>query len=617
MELKDKYQRKVARFKERIQSKERELAILLEITNAINQNQSTLQIIDKFEHFIKNELLIERAILFAKYKGWVCLLDYNVDMKVVDSLDVQRDLMHIKEITSVNALESRLFKDFDMVIPVYHGEKPLAYLIIGDMDEKAVGVSSIIKHLNFLQLLTNVILSAVENQRLAKEAIKQEREKQKLIEKQKEMLEIQVEERTKELRIEKEESERLLHNILPVEVATQLKQKGFTSAKSYRSVTMLFTDFKGFTETSSKITPRKLVYELNDIFKGFDNIMDQFGVEKIKTIGDAYMAVSGLPKVNKKHALMCVLAARKMLEFLEERGKRSQIKWQMRVGIHSGPLIAGVVGTKKFTYDVWGDTVNTAARMESGGEAGKINISQATRDLIKDSFDCKYRGKMQAKGKGEIDMYFITEEKYPSDAGRKQGKNLPIQGIKKMILGKMEEELPGNLFYHGLHHTIDMYNSAVAIAKSEKIKGRELDLIKIAALFHDSGFINKYKGHELEGCKLARKYLPEFGCSVEDIARICNMIKATEVPQNPENLLEQIICDADLDYLGTERFKKIGSTLFQELNAWGHKLDDKAWNKIQVSFLENHKYFTNTSKKLREPVKQEHLLRLKKQVNKY
>ena len=181
----------------------------------------------------------------------------------------------------------------------------------------------------------------------------------------------------------------------------------------------------------------------------------------------------------------------------------------------------------------------------------------------------------------------------------------------------MEKELPGNLFYHGLHHTIEMYNSAVAIAKSEKIKGRELDLIKVAALFHDSGFINKYKGHEREGCRFARKYLPDFGCSVEDIARVCNMIKATEVPQSPENLLEQIICDADLDYLGTERFKKIGNTLLQELNAWGQKLDDKAWNKLQVGFLENHKYFTNTSKKLREPVKQEHLLRLKKQINKY
>lgn len=268
-ELKEKYKRKVTRFKERLANKDGELNILLEITNAINNNESTLDILGKFETFVKDELKIEKLILFAKYKRWRCMLDYNVEDKDIDNLDVERDLEHIEEITSVNSLENDVFKNFDMVVPVYHGDRPLAYLILGDITEEAVGVSSIIKHLNFLKLLTNVIVSAIENQRLAKEALRQEQEKKKLIEKQKEMLEIQVEERTKDLRKEKEESERLLHNILPVAVADELKKKGYTSAQSFKQVTMLFTDFKGFTEQSAKITPEHLVSELNDIFKGF------------------------------------------------------------------------------------------------------------------------------------------------------------------------------------------------------------------------------------------------------------------------------------------------------------------------------------------------------------
>lgn len=618
MDLKEKNKLKIARFKERLNKKDRELNVLLEITNAINSKQSTLDIVEKFENFIKNELKIERAVLFAKYKRWMCLLDYNVEGQVLDSLEVDRDLMHIKDITSVNSLENKIFKDFDMVVPVYHGEKALAYLILGDVDEEAVGVSSIIKHLNFLQLLTNIIVSAIENQRLAKEAIKQEREKQKLIEKQKEMLEIQVEERTSELREERDESERLLHNILPLQIANELKHKGYTTAKSYQEATILFTDFKGFTETSAKITARKLVGELNDIFKGFDHIMGQYGVEKIKTIGDAYMAVCGLPVENKNHALVAVRAAQSMLDFLEKRGKKADIKWRMRVGLHSGPLIAGVVGAKKFTFDVWGDTVNTGARMESGGEPGKINISQNTYDLVKGYFKCEHRGKILAKGKGEVDMYFVKGEISSSNLkGKAKNKGIMVGKVKAFIEKKLKNELPDNLHYHGLHHTLAMFESAVEIAKMEKVRGEELKLIKVAALLHDSGFTRTYNDHEEAGCDIAMEFLPDFGFNKEQIDRICAMIMVTKMPQSPNNLLEQIICDADLDYLGTHRFGEIGATLFQELNAMGHGLDEKKWNNIQLDFLLNHKYHTASCKKLREPVKQEHIKQLKTIIQSY
>lgn len=609
-ELKTNYKRKITRFKERLAGKDSELRILLELTNAINYNESTLDILAKFETFVKDELKIEKLVLFAKYRRWRVILDYNVEDKELDGFDVERDLLHIEDITSVNTL-GEIFKNFDMVVPVYHGDRPLAYLIVGDIVEDEVGVSSIIKHLNFMKLLTNIIVSAIENRRLAKEALKQEQEKQKLIAKQKEMLEIQVAERTKDLRSEKEESERLLHNILPVSIANELKKKGYTSAQSFKQVTMLFTDFKGFTAQSALISPEHLVAELNDIFKGFDAIMDEYGVEKIKTIGDAYMAVCGLPEEREDHALQCIRAGQGMLDFLAKRAKTAKIKWQMRVGIHSGGLVAGVVGTKKFTYDVWGDTVNTAARMESNGEPGRINISKVTSEIVKDYFEFEPRGFIEAKGKGKIEMFFVGKPKKKLKKEKKAIPKAPIEKVEKFIFNKLEKELPEGLFYHGVHHTKDMYQSAIEIAEQENIEGNDLNLVRVAALFHDSGFTTTYQDHEEAGCKIAKKELPAFGYSKEEIEAVCGMIMTTKVPQTAKTQLEKVICDADLDYLGTDKFGRIGSTLLEELNGRGAGLSVMKWNELQIGFLENHKFYTKTCKKLRDPVKKQHLEMLK------
>ncbi len=234
-------------------------------------------------------------------------------------------------------------------------------------------------------------------------------EKNKLLERHNMELEELVEERTGALIDEKKKSDELLLNILPKEVATELKNTGKAATKKYDNVTILFTDFQGFTELVASISASKLVEELNDIFSRFDDIMDEFQIEKIETIGDAYMAACGLPEENLDHALRCVNAAQQMIEFLSHRNRSSKIQWNMRVGIHSGAVVAGVVGKKKFAYDLFGDTVNTASRIESNGQPGKINISQTTYDLLKDnpSFSFKSRGRILAKGKGELEMWFV------------------------------------------------------------------------------------------------------------------------------------------------------------------------------------------------------------------
>ncbi len=228
---------------------------------------------------------------------------------------------------------------------------------------------------------------------------------------EKEKLERTVEQRTQELTSEKKKSDDLLLNILPEEVAKELKSNGSAEAKQFDDVTVLFTDFKDFTQLSEKMTPKELVEEIHICFMTFDNIMEKFGLEKIKTIGDSYMCAGGLPVANKTHASDVVGAGLEIQHFIAQRvNERTALgkePFQIRIGIHTGPVVAGIVGIKKFAYDIWGDTVNTASRMESSGEVGKVNISKSTYDLVKDKFNCVYRGKIQAKNKGEFDMYFV------------------------------------------------------------------------------------------------------------------------------------------------------------------------------------------------------------------
>ena len=207
---------------------------------------------------------------------------------------------------------------------------------------------------------------------------------------------------------EKQRSDDLLLNILPEEVASELKEKGSAIARHFPEVTVLFTDFKGFTKLAEKMTPQQLVAELDTCFRGFDAIIQKYNLEKIKTIGDAYMAVAGLPKPNQDHAYLMVKAGIEIRDFIVARKeKMGELAFDVRVGVHSGDVVAGIVGFKKFAYDIWGDTVNTASRMESSGEPGQVNISGTTYELVKSKFACTYRGKLAAKNKGEMDMYFV------------------------------------------------------------------------------------------------------------------------------------------------------------------------------------------------------------------
>jgi class 3 adenylate cyclase len=207
---------------------------------------------------------------------------------------------------------------------------------------------------------------------------------------------------------EKRKSEALLLNILPYETARELKEKGKSDARMFDEVTVMFTDFKGFTLISEKLSPAELVAEIDTCFKAFDEIITKYNIEKIKTIGDSYMCAGGLPVPNKTNAADVINAGLEIRDFmLRRRSEKSNPGFEIRIGVHTGPVIAGIVGNKKFAYDIWGDTVNIASRMESSGEVGKVNISNTSYDLVKGQFRFIERGKIQAKYKGEIDMYFV------------------------------------------------------------------------------------------------------------------------------------------------------------------------------------------------------------------
>jgi class 3 adenylate cyclase len=207
--------------------------------------------------------------------------------------------------------------------------------------------------------------------------------------------------------LEKQRSEELLLNILPAEVAEELKEKGAAQARLFNDVTVLFTDFVGFTKIAERLTPNELVDELHYCFRHFDAIVGKYGIEKIKTIGDAYMAVAGLPAPDAEHALHIVQAGLEIRDFMVRRkAEMGDRTFNVRVGVNSGSVVAGIVGVKKFAFDIWGDAVNTAARMEQNSEGGKVNLSEATYLMVKEQFECTYRGEITAKNKGALKMYY-------------------------------------------------------------------------------------------------------------------------------------------------------------------------------------------------------------------
>jgi class 3 adenylate cyclase len=424
-----------------------------------------------------------------------------------------------------------------------------------------------------------------------------------------------------------------LENILAM-VAPESLPKGVkfnigSNTLRFKMATVLFVDIRGFKNISSESPGSNFIDELDQIFIHFDEIANDFNLQTVKTIGDAYMCVGGIPKKNITNPIDVVLAAMEMKRYLkdlkDEYTKKHNSFWELRIGIHTGPVIATPQGKKKISYDIKGETVNIASRMASAADVEKINVSVYTYELVKDYFQTEYNGLTPVKYQGDLEMYYIKRLKPAYSVDRQLGEhpneNFTIKyllrqftDLQEEILDKLEKELPKYLHYHNFKHTIDVVNQAELIGYGEGVDDEDILLLKTAALFHDTGMIVGCENHEYYGTQIAREYLPSWKYTQDQIDKICTLIMATQLPPNPQNLLEKIMCDADLDYLGRTDFIPISNSLYDELIQSGQKISILDWNKNQVKFLTGHQYFTSTALRLRMVGKEYQIERLSKLI---
>lgn len=459
------------------------------------------------------------------------------------------------------------------------------------------------------------------------------RTQNKRIAEQNKQIEIQkreVEEKSLMLKEEKEKVEKLLHNILPEDTVRELSEMGTTRARAFKQVSVMFTDFSGFTKAAERIEPIDLIDRLDMFFSHFDGIIEKWNLEKIKTVGDAYLCAGGMPIRSKENPIKTVLAGLEIQQFIRQQAKRDEDvgvrPWSLRVGINTGEVVAGVIGKKRYAYDIWGSTVNLAQRMEVNCKPGAVNISEATFEIIEPYFICTPRGKVMAKNSGLVNMYFVERIK-PELSADEDGivpneqfwkivhlhlfSAINYAKAERFIHALLAKKLPKNLHYHSIFHTKDVTTAAERIAIREGITDEDLFLLKSAASYHDAGFINQYDNNEPLGIALAKEHLPKFGYSHAQLERIEALICVTKIPHQPVNQLEEIMCDADLDYLGRDDFWEISDKLRRELREHGKINSDRKWDEIQVSFFEKHRYFTQTSIALRQEQKMKHLQEIK------
>jgi class 3 adenylate cyclase len=431
------------------------------------------------------------------------------------------------------------------------------------------------------------------------------------------MLEQIINNRTEDLIIEKEKTETLLANVLPKNTANEIMEKGKATKIKYNFVTVLFSDIQGFTKIAEEMNPEILIDELDKFFFYFDSVVEKFGIEKIKTIGDAYMCAGGIPEKNRTNPVEVILAALEMKGYMRKLKETSELEgmkyWDIRIGIHTGTVIAGVVGQKKLSYDIWGDTVNTASRMESSGEAGKINISGTTYEFVKDFFSCEYRGKMPVKYKGELEMYFVNGI-VPDLADENGGPNrkfivkmqmIKLQDIEEMITKMFDDEAPPNLYFHNSSMLKNITNQVELLSVAEKLPDEEFINLKLASVFLLTGFISDYEKPMEASLRLVEEILPGYGFSQKNVESTKKIIQ-NSFADHQESLADNILHDAIYDYLGRIDYMKLTERLLRERTEYGKHSDNKTWIEVQSKQLSDHEFLTKTARLLRSvPVEEQ------------
>jgi adenylate cyclase len=405
---------------------------------------------------------------------------------------------------------------------------------------------------------------------------------------------------------------RVLHDELSPDSRKEVSRK-------FNMATVLFADIHCNSKIAEELDSSVVMDKLDEIRFEFDAIARRFKIERIKTIGDTFMYSGGIPVKNITNPVDVVMAAIEMRNFLEKsrihhNGGENIRLWELKIGIHTGPVTAIISGKKKINYDIKGDTVNIASRVESVSDNGMILISVMTYELVKEFFVCEYFGRLPVKYKNDLQMFSVSGIRpefsadragvIPNESFRIKFGLIQFIDIQEIILDKLEKELPDYLYYHNVKHTVDVVTEVELIGWGEGCSDEDILLLKTAGLFHDAGHIIAYDNHEYYGTLIVKEMLPKYNYTPGQIERICSLIIATRLPPRPTNLLENIICDSDLDYLGRSDFIPVSNTLYEELKAQNKMGSLNEWNKMQVKFITGHQYFTETARSLREVNKQ-------------
>ena len=394
----------------------------------------------------------------------------------------------------------------------------------------------------------------------------------------------------------------------------------------FDTVTILYVNIQGLSDvvTTATDTSEHMDKLDNFVFR-FNEIVEKYQLVKLHSIGDSFICAGGVPEKNITNPITVTMAALEMLYVVKsDLQKDDEPVWCLNIGIHTGSVTALISGRTLSNYDLKGDTVNVASRIGSVSKENTVSISVTTYELIKELFDCRYTSALPVKYRNKLDMFTVTgikaefaadaKRRLPNDKFRTQWMLIQFSDLQEFILDKLEKGLPKNLYYHNVKHTVDVVTESELIGYAEGLNDHQLLLLKTAALFHDTGHIISYACHEERSVDIAKEILPKYRYTPEEIDEICSIIMATKLPPQPANLLQAIICDSDLDYLGRTDFVPVSNALYDELRFQNKSLTFNEWNEKQLKFIGTHQYFTKTGRKLREVKKQEQIERIKQLI---